>query len=146
MLLGRFAYMDKNEPSYSKLSEISDILRSCDAFIVCSAEYNFNIPPALTNLMNYFLEEYKYKPSAICCYSPGSFGGIRAGSVLRSYLDGLGCPSIPKMFPIPSVNNSVKEDGTTDNETLMKSLAGFLLELEWYAEALSAQRAKGLPQ
>ncbi|KAJ3323955.1 hypothetical protein HDV06_000931 [Boothiomyces sp. JEL0866] len=134
------------KPSYNKLSEISEIFRACDGFVVCSAEYNFNIPPALTNLMNYFLDEYKFKPSAICCYSPGSFGGIRAGSVLRSYLDGLGCPSIPKMFPIPGVNSSVKEDGSTDSEVLRKSLTNFLLELEWYAEALSVQRAKGLPQ
>ncbi|KAJ3274504.1 hypothetical protein HDV01_002632 [Terramyces sp. JEL0728] len=142
MLLGRFAYLDKSEPSYGKLSEISTTLQSCDAFIVCSAEYNFTIPPALTNLMDYFLDEYKYKPSAICCYSQGSFGGIRAGSVLRSFLDGLGCPSIPKMFPIPTVQKAVNEDGTTDSEILQKSLAGFLSELEWYAEALSLQRAK----
>ena len=29
-----------------------------DAFVVVSGEYNHSIPPALSNLLDYFLEEY----------------------------------------------------------------------------------------
>ena len=33
------------------------------------------IPPALSNLLDHYLEEWFWRPSAIVCYSAGSFGG-----------------------------------------------------------------------
>ena len=42
--------------------------RAADAFVV-SGEYNHSIPPALSNLLDHFLEEYFWRPSAIVCYS-----------------------------------------------------------------------------
>jgi NAD(P)H-dependent FMN reductase len=35
---------------------------------VVSGEYNHSIPPALSNLLDYFIEEYLWRPSAIVCY------------------------------------------------------------------------------
>jgi hypothetical protein len=32
------------------------------------------MPPALMNLLDHFLEEYFWRPSAIVCYSAGMFG------------------------------------------------------------------------
>jgi NAD(P)H-dependent FMN reductase len=46
--------------------------------IVVSGEYNHTVPPALTNLMDHFLEEYCRKPSAIVCHSAGPFGEARS--------------------------------------------------------------------
>ena len=40
-------------------------------------------------------EEYFWKPSAILCYSAGSFGGVRAAIALRAILGELGLSSIP---------------------------------------------------
>jgi NAD(P)H-dependent FMN reductase len=76
-------------PLKQSLSEISSILKACDAFVVTSAEYNHSFPPALSNLMSYFRSEYHYKPSAICCYSMGPFGGVRAAMALRPFLAGI---------------------------------------------------------
>ena len=33
--------------------------------------------------LDYFLEEYYFKPSAIISYSPGLFGGVNAAKQLR---------------------------------------------------------------
>jgi hypothetical protein len=40
-------------------------------------EYNHSTSAAMKNTLDYFLEEYYFKPS-IVSYSPGLFGGINA--------------------------------------------------------------------
>jgi NAD(P)H-dependent FMN reductase len=49
------------------LERLAAFYRNADAFIVVSAEYNHSIPPALSNTLDHFLEEYYWRPSAICC-------------------------------------------------------------------------------
>jgi len=47
-------------------------VREADAVVVVSAEYNHSIPPALSNLLDYFPgSSFAYKPSGIVCYSMG---------------------------------------------------------------------------
>ena len=53
----------------------SGLFRRADAFVIVTAEYNHSIPPALSNTLDHFLEEYFWRPSAIVCYSAGAFGG-----------------------------------------------------------------------
>ena len=128
------------------LDRLAGQIRAADALIVVSAEYNHSIPPALSNLLDHFLEEYFWKPSAIACYSAGPFGGVRAAMQLRAMLAELGTPSIPSLFPVPKVQDAYAEDGTAkDPARSEKQTAKFLGELEWYAHALKVSRASGLP-
>ena len=46
------------------LCRMADLIVPADAYIVVSGEYNHNIPPGLANLLDHFLEEYFWKPSA----------------------------------------------------------------------------------
>jgi NAD(P)H-dependent FMN reductase len=110
-----------------------------------SAEYNNGIPPALKNLLDHFLEEYFWRPSAILCYSAGQFGGVRAAMQLRMTLAELGMPSIPSLFPIPRIGQAIDEDGTPKAEGMARSLGRFLGEFEWYAQALKHHRVAGVP-
>ena len=50
-----------------QLEALATTYRAADAFVVISAEYNHSIPPALSNLLDHFLEEYFWRPSAIVC-------------------------------------------------------------------------------
>ncbi|GJE75993.1 NADPH-dependent FMN reductase [Methylorubrum suomiense] len=127
------------------LERLAALYRSCDAFIVISAEYNHSIPPALSNTLDYFLEEYYWRPSAICCYSAGQYGGVRAAMQLRAMMAELGAPSIPSLLPIPRVHKALTETGEPTEEWLPKAAHKFLDELTWYAEALRAKRATGTP-
>jgi NAD(P)H-dependent FMN reductase len=68
------------------LERLATLFRGADAFVVVSAEYNHSIPPALSNTLDHFLEEYFWRPSAICCYSAGQYGGVRAAMQLRAML------------------------------------------------------------
>jgi NAD(P)H-dependent FMN reductase len=113
--------------------------------MICSGEYNHGIPPALKNLLDHFLEEYFWRPSAIACYSAGSFGGVRAAMQLRMSLAEMGMSSIPSILPFPGVSKLVSEAGELNDPRFQKQADRFLSELEWYAEALRERRAHGLP-
>jgi NAD(P)H-dependent FMN reductase len=110
-----------------------------------SAEYNHSIPPGLTNLIDYFLEEYFWRPSAIVCYSATPFGGVRAAMQLRALLAEVGMPSIASIQPIPSVGSALSKDGVALTQELAERSGKFFDEFEWFMRACSAERAKGVP-
>jgi len=127
------------------LERLAGQIRAADGIVVVSAEYNHSIPPALSNLLDHFLEEYAWKPSAIACYSAGPFGGVRAAMQLRMMLGELGMPSIPSLLPVPKVQDAFYDNGLPKDEAYRKRAARFLGELEWYAGALQTARAGGVP-
>lgn len=127
------------------LERLAALYRGSDAFLIVSAEYNHGVPPALSNTLDHFLEEYYWRPSAICCYSAGQFGGVRAAMPLRAMLAEMGMPSIPSLLPIPRLQKAIDDAGTPAEPWLEQSTNRFLDELEWYAEALRTRRAQGTP-
>ncbi len=65
---------------HAKLAPLAELYARADGFCIVSAEYNHSIPPGMSNLIDYFLEEYFWRPSAIVCYSQrGPFGGVAGG-------------------------------------------------------------------
>jgi len=127
------------------LEKLAGILRQAEGYVIVSGEYNHSIPPAMSNLLDHFLEEYFFKPSAIVCYSQGAFGGVRAAMQLRAMLAELGMSSIPSILPFPKVQDLLDEAGNLKQEMAGKSVSRFVSELEWYAEALRTARRKGRP-
>ena len=127
------------------MERLATLYRAADGFVVVSGEYNHGIPPALKNLLDHFLEEYFWRPSAIVCYSGGSFGGVRAAMQLLMTLAELGMPSIPSLFPVPKVQDAFEDDGRAKDPAVEQRAQRFLDELEWYAHALQEARAKGTP-
>lgn len=128
-----------------RLEAIAGFIREADGFLVVSGEYNHGIPPALKNMLDHFLEEWFWRPSAIACYSAGAFGGVRAAMQLRAVLAELGMPSIPSLFPMPKVQDQFDEDGTPRSPGHERRVGRFLDEFAWYAGALKEARAKGVP-
>ncbi len=143
--------LDKMYKEYPKgeapepMQTMAELIRPADGFLVVSGEYNHGIPPVLKNLLDHFLEEWFWRPSAIACYSAGSFGGVRAGIQLRATLAELGMPSIPSMLPMPKVQDQFDEDGGPRDPAHERRAARFLDEFEWYARALKEARAQGVP-
>ncbi|NBB82079.1 MAG: NADPH-dependent FMN reductase, partial [Alphaproteobacteria bacterium] len=84
---------------------------------------------------------YFFRPSAIACYSAGSFGGVRAAMQLRAMLAELGMPTISSILPVPRVGQAFEADGTPKDPAWNERGDKFFAELEWYAEALKAHRA-----
>lgn len=127
------------------LEKLAKIVKAADAYVVVSAEYNHSIPPALSNLLDHFLDEYFFRPSAITCYSVGSFGGVRAAMQLRAMLAEMGMSSIPSILPFPKAGEAFDENGNPKDDRFDQSTKRFFDELEWYANALKEARAKGTP-
>jgi NAD(P)H-dependent FMN reductase len=127
------------------LERLATLYRAADAFVVVSGEYNHSIPPALSNLLDHFLEEYFFRPSAIVCYSAGAFGGVRAAMQLRAMLCELGMPSISSLFPIPKIQQALDDRGAALDSMIERRFERFASELEWYANALRDARAAGTP-
>jgi NAD(P)H-dependent FMN reductase len=127
------------------LEDLARIYRRADAFAIVSGEYNHGIPPALKNLLDHFLEEYFFRPSAIICYSAGQFGGVRAAMQLRMTLAELGMPSIPSLLPVLRVQDAFTPAGDPTDPAFEKRCERFFREFEWYARALRQARANGVP-
>jgi NAD(P)H-dependent FMN reductase len=127
------------------LERLAALYRGADGFLICSGEYNNGIPPALKNLLDHFLEEYFWRPSAILSYSAGRFGGVRAAMQLRMTLAELGMPSIPSLLAIGQVQNVFADDGSVLTPDALRGEPRFLDEFEWYCNALKAARAAGVP-
>ena len=127
------------------LEDLAMLYRAADGFIVVSGEYNHSVPPALSTLLDHFLEEYYFRPSAIVCYSTGQFGGVRAAMQLRAMLCELGMPSIPSLLPIPRVADAISESGEPHAPHLAERFDRFADEFEWYAGALANARQQGVP-
>jgi NAD(P)H-dependent FMN reductase len=147
----RLPLLDRMYKEYPKgeappeLERLAELYRAVDGFVIVSGEYNHGIPPALKNLLDHFLEEYFFRPSAIVCYSAGAFGGVRAAMQLRMTLAELGTVTIPSLFPIPRVQAAFDEDGNASDPAIETRVRRFLDELEWFARALQAARMAGTP-
>jgi NAD(P)H-dependent FMN reductase len=130
---------------HEKLAPLAKLYARADGFCIVSAEYNHSIPPGMSNLIDYFLEEYFFRPSAIVCYSIKSFGGMRAAMQLRALLAETGMPSIPSIQPIPAIGDALSVDGVALTQELAEKSGRFFDEFEWYMRAMKAEREKGLP-
>ncbi len=127
------------------MEQIHRILIESDGFVIVSGEYNHSIPAALKNLLDHFQSEYYFKPSAIVSYSAGPFGGLRVAVHLRAVLAELGMPSIPTIFPVSDIYNSIDKDGNATDDLYNQRVGRFIDEFQWYANALKEQRKLGLP-
>jgi NAD(P)H-dependent FMN reductase len=143
--------LDRSYKDYRKgeapevLERMAAVLLPADAFVVIAGEYNHAPQPGLKNLLDHFLAEWAWRPSAIVCYSAGPFAGVRAAMQLRSILCELRMPSIPSLFPIPRIASAFDAAGEPTDPASAKRFDRFASELEWYAEALRERRARGVP-
>lgn len=69
------------------VNEWSKIVRSCDAFIILTPQYNWGYPGDLKNALDHLYSEWKGKPVMVVTY--GGHGGEKCGSQLRQVLSGL---------------------------------------------------------
>jgi NAD(P)H-dependent FMN reductase len=64
---------------------------------------------------------------------------------LRMSLAEMGMVTIPSIFPIARVQDAFSDDGTPSDPKTPDYAARFFDEFAWFAEALRARRANGVP-
>src|SRR5919202_2695746 len=137
-------YKEMTNPS-EMLRELENKIKAAEGYMPVTPEYNHSTSAAMKNTLDYFLEEYYFKPSAIVSYSAEGFGGVNGAQHLRHRFAELGAPSISSSFPISRVQDVFDESGKLMDERYDKRIIRFLDEFEWYIEAFKNQRAKGTP-
>src|SRR5579863_2085275 len=127
------------------MERLASVFTRADGSVIVPGEYNHAPPPALTNMLDHFLEEYFWRPALIVSYSGGRWGGNRATFVLRSMLSELGLVTMPTELPIANIRHAFDDAGNpTDARTDEFTKSGFD-ELEWFMRALRDARANGVP-
>eukprot|EP00929_Paragymnodinium_shiwhaense_P000534 TRINITY_DN100777_c0_g1_i1.p1 TRINITY_DN100777_c0_g1~~TRINITY_DN100777_c0_g1_i1.p1 ORF type:complete len:213 (-),score=23.95 TRINITY_DN100777_c0_g1_i1:325-963(-) len=141
-----FHYKD-GEKVPAALTNLAGKIKEADAYVVVTPEMNHAVAPGLTNLMSHFGSGmWSFKPSGICVYSAGLWGGARAGVQLRPFLGELGCMPVSAAVHVSKAQSQFKEGGTGADPVVQKTCDRMLDQLEWYARALRTHRdSHGIP-
>ena len=111
-----------------------------DGYMPITPEYNHSsTSAAMKNTLDYFLEEYYFKPSAIVSYSVGGYGGVNAVQHLRIIFTELGAPFNVIIISISKVQNVFDDDGKLRDQLYEKRVIRFIEEFEWYIDAFKNQ-------
>jgi NAD(P)H-dependent FMN reductase len=111
-------YKEMENPS-SKLRDLQNKTKNADWYLAVTPEYNHSTSASMKNTLDYFLEEYFFKPSAIVSYSAGGFGGVNAAQHLWLIFAELGAPSISSSFAISRVKEALmKQENWFKNSTI----------------------------
>ncbi|ORY43004.1 flavo protein [Rhizoclosmatium globosum] len=141
VLVNRYSAMKDKPDCPPSLHEAAKSFQKCDAFLLVSPEYNYTIPPAISNTLDYFYsDEFNLKPVGVASYSMGSFGGVRAATAMMPLFQCVGLVGIIKQFPVPTIQNALNEEGELLEKTsypkMKENFKGFASELIWFAETL----------
>ena len=90
----------------------ADRIRSADAVVLVTPQYNAGYPAALKNAIDYLWNEWRGKPGAIVSYgTEGSSGGKQAQAQLAQIADFVGIGLVGPGVRIPLPNEAYGADG-----------------------------------
>jgi NAD(P)H-dependent FMN reductase len=130
------------------MEELAQKIRSADAFVFVTGEYNWGMQPGLKNLTDHFLEEWFWRPAAIISYSGGRLSGARANMLWHGTLSEMGMVVISSTLAVGPIDHSLNADGVPIGETgsqLQRAFPRFADDLAWWAEAARNQRRLKAP-
>jgi NAD(P)H-dependent FMN reductase len=148
--LAGFALPVFDEPKHPRMQQYehehtkrwSASVKSGDAFVFVTPEYNYGTSPALLNALTYLAAEWNYAPAGIVSYG-GVSGGLRAAEFLKPTLSVLKMMPIPEGVAVPAVGQQIGPDKTFAANDLNVTAARTMLgELALWTEALKGLRAK----
>ena len=117
----------------------SATVAAADAFVFVTPEYNYGMPPALLNAIDYLFVEWAYKPASIVSYG-GVSGGTRSAQMTKLMLTGMKVMPLPEAVSIPFFSKMISESRFTAGELQEKSAVAMFDELGRWAVALATLR------
>lgn len=130
------------------LEALAQKIKTADAFVFVTGEYNWGPQPGLKNLTDHFLEEWFWRPAAIASYSAGRIAGARANIVWHATLSEMGMVVISSTLMVGPIADALNAEGGPIGpvgEGLAGAFTRFADDLAWWTEAAKAQRAKKPP-
>ena len=137
-----------DEPQHPRLRQYknahtkawSAIVAAADAFVFVTPEYNYGMPPALLNAIDYLSAEWAYKAAGIVSYG-GISGGTRSAQMTKQMLPSVKIMPIPEGVSIPFFRNMLNAEGQfVGGELQEKAITPMLEELSRWTEALATLR------
>ena len=130
------------------METLAEAIRTADAFIFVTGEYNWGPQPGLKNLTDHFLEEWFWRPAAVASYSAGRFSGVRSGTIWHGILSEMGMVVVSSTLAVGPIAHTLDERGQPTGEP-GKALEGafprFADDLAWWTQAAREQRARRAP-
>lgn len=126
--------------------KIKALMKSHQALLIASPEYNSSITPLLKNVIDWAsrredgekpLECYTGKVAAIISASPGALGGLRSLFALRQLLSNINVLVIPDQLALMKANEAFDEQGNLKDEGQRKRLGGIAKRLVEVTEKLN---------
>jgi len=114
-------------------------IASADAFVVITPEYNYTMPPALMNAIDYLNREWKYKPVGFVGY--GIAGGVRAVQAEKLIFANLSAMPVGPTVSLMGVHRPATETYVPE-ERHEQAADKMLAELTLWAEALQGMRSR----
>jgi NAD(P)H-dependent FMN reductase len=130
------------------MESLAEKIRSADAFLFVTGEYNWGPQPGLKNLTDHFLEEWFWRPAAIASYSAGRLSGARANATWHAILSEMGMVVISSTLtvgPIAATLDAEAKPTGSAGEALDKAFTRFADDLAWWTDAARTQRARKEP-
>ena len=126
-----------------------DAVRSADALLIVTPEYNGFPTPLLVNAFDWLsrlgaagerpagLAVTANKPVALLSASPGPLGGLRSMNLLRQYLQmAFAMIVVPQQFALVRAHEAFDDQGALKDERAARSVGGVLSALGTLAAAL----------
>lgn len=133
--------LDPKSESPEWMHRTKEVIEQADGFVMVSPEYNGMMPAALLNLLNCFPPtSFRHRPVGIVTYTMGNTGAMRALNVLRPYASELGMVVVPGYVPIPVVQDTIDENGNTENQLVIENMTKLVRNVEWYATAIRSYK------
>ncbi len=130
------------------MEALAEKIRTADAFVFVTGEYNWGVQPGLKNLTDHFLEEWFWRPAAIASYSGGRLAGARSNSTWHGILSEMGMVVISSTLTVAQVGQTLDEANNSQGpagQALARAFPRFADDLAWWTEAAKAQRARQAP-
>ena len=138
---------DFSDPTYSEpiVKDWNNKVKSADAYVILTAEYNHSVPGGLKNAIDSVWVSFGFrnKPVAFVGYSGGQVGGARAVEHLAHIFVETESVPIRNSVLIPSVRDAFDADGQPVNPVTNIAADIMLDDLAWWSAALEKARAGG---
>jgi len=137
-----------DEPNHPRLQRYtqphtiawSERVAAADAFVFVTPEYNYGMPAALKNAIDYLHVEWHYKPAGFVSYG-GVSAGTRSVQMAKQVLTTLRMFAVAEAVAIPFVTQFIDDEGLVQANELMEQAANAMLgELLRVSEALRVLR------
>lgn len=146
--------LDRMYKEYTKgsappeMERLAAKIRSADAFIFVTGEYNWGMQPGLKNLTDHYLEEWFWRPAAIASYSGGRLSGAHAAVPWHGTLSEMGMVVISSTLAVAGISTALDADNKpsgSGGDALARAFPRFADDLAWWTEAVKRQRARKAP-